>query len=247
MIALEEALRDVGEHLDHPAGDGLAASVRSAIDAQDHVASRQERAGGRPWLIAAAVAAALIVAGTAYGPTRTAVADWLGIGTVEVKRDDRPASPEGADPVPGAPGDAPGRLTLDEAQAVVDFPIALPADDDELRGVAVDARVPGGLVALDFGAFTLVEIASAPGAEPWVAKTVPEESRIVAVLVGEAPGLWIGGLPHEVGYYDREGNQRSDTLRRSGPVLLWERDGVTYRIEGFTEADAALAVAEAVG
>jgi hypothetical protein len=30
-------------------------------------------------------------------------------------------------------------------------------------------------------------------------------------------------------------------------VLLWERDGVTYRIEGIDDVDDALRVAESIG
>jgi hypothetical protein len=131
------------------------------------------------------------------------------------------------------------------AQEAVAFETALP-EGAVLQGVDVDARVPGGLVVLDFGGFTLIEIASAPGTEPWLAKTIPQGGRVEPVLVDGQAGLWISGMPHEIAYYDREGNERGDTVRRSGPVLLWERNGVTYRIEGFTDRDDALRVAEAL-
>ena len=54
--------------------------------------------------------------------------------------------------------------------------------------------------------------------------------------------MWIAA-PHAIAFIDRAGNFVTDTLRRSGPVLLWERDGVTYRIEGLDSLDDAQAVA----
>jgi hypothetical protein len=49
-----------------------------------------------------------------------------------------------------------------------------------------------------------------------------------------------------VRYLDRSGNFRTDTVRRSGAVLLWERAGVTYRIEGPTRLAEAKRIAATV-
>jgi hypothetical protein len=183
----------------------------------------------------------------AYGPTRTAVADWLGIGTVRVEQSGAPARPEGDRPVPGGPDDPAGPLELEEAQDRVDFPIVTPSFEGlGLEGVAVDGRVPGGVVVLTYADFTLIEVATEPGAEPWLAKTSGPDAHVTAALVRDRPALWITGTPHEIAYYDREGEQRHDTVRRSGPVLLWERDGVTYRLEGIADFASALAVANSM-
>ena len=56
------------------------------------------------------------------------------------------------------------------------------------------------------------------------------------------PGLWIPQV-HEIGYSNRNGGFAIDTVRRSGPVLLWQHAGVTYRIEGLRSLAAAQAVA----
>jgi hypothetical protein len=57
--------------------------------------------------------------------------------------------------------------------------------------------------------------------------------------------MWIPDI-HRIGYFDRTGELRSDTVRRSGPVLLWERDGVTYRVEGPHTRAEAMAIADVV-
>ena len=94
---------------------------------------------------------------------------------------------------------------------------------------------------LRYPRFTLVEIASRGENGPILLKmlgALPVEN----VTVAGVPGLWISGA-HEVGYVGRDGSIRTDTVRRSGPVLLWERGDVTYRIEGVDRRADALAIA----
>ncbi len=187
------------------------------------------------------------------GPARHAIADWLGIGAIEV-RHSGPSVPAATGPntVPGAVG-AGTTVTgtaavrqLAAARTKVQFPIATPSPEraGALAGVAVDARVPAGLVVLRYPRFTLVEVASRGDSRPILRKTLAT-ARVVDVTVAGVPGMWITG-PHIVGYVGRDGNFRTDTVRRSGPVLLWERGEVTYRIEGIDLLADALAVADSL-
>ena len=48
---------------------------------------------------------------------------------------------------------------------------------------------------------------------------------------------------HEFLYLDANGNPQPDTARLAANTLLWERDGVTYRLESALDRDAALALA----
>ena len=52
-----------------------------------------------------------------------------------------------------------------------------------------------------------------------------------------------GAFATVIGYVDRSGRFITDTVRRSGAVLMWERGGVTYRIEGLRSLDDAQAAA----
>ena len=102
----------------------------------------------------------------------------------------------------------------------------------------------GGLVVLRYPRFTLVEIAGDEHG-PTIGKILDPNARVEPVTVDGQPGLWIVGA-HEVGYFDRSGNFATDTVRRSGPVLLWQRSGVTYRIEGLARLSDALRTARSL-
>lgn len=253
MIDLERALFDLAENLDHPAGDHLADAVRARISLSGLGAAYDEapRRRVRTLLTIAAVILAIAVAVVAIAPARHAIADWLGIGAVEVRVSDHrlPTGPT-ALTVPGAPDatttTADARRQFAAAQRAVQFTIATPRDaaTGALAGVELDRRVPGGLVVLRYPRFTLVEIATQQPALP-LGKLVGTVARAQRVTVAGRPGLWIAGA-HQIGYLDRSGAFETDTVRTSGPVLLWERAGVTYRIEGFSRLGAAQQVARSV-
>ena len=60
----------------------------------------------------------------------------------------------------------------------------------------------------------------------------PNVTTVEHVTVDGVDGVWLSGGPHAIGYLDSDGAFRTETLRRVGDVLVWERLGVTYRIEG---------------
>jgi hypothetical protein len=62
------------------------------------------------------------------------------------------------------------------------------------------------------------------------------------VRVGGAPGVWIDG-PHELLVLDRAGEVRVEPARLATKTLVWQRDGVTLRLEGDLTLPQALAVA----
>ena len=75
--------------------------------------------------------------------------------------------------------------------------------------------MPGGLVALSYEHFTLVEVASAPDQPPPLGKQIGPTTHVENVTVNDRPGLWITG-PHDIGYIDRTGEFQIDTVRRCG-------------------------------
>jgi hypothetical protein len=246
VIDLDAALFDLAEHLDHPAAENLADVVRSRVAPGVTHARRRMHAV----LAVAAAHGVLTAALLAIAPARHAIADWLGIGAVEVRVSEGTLPPAtGANTVPGAPNTgtaAPGPVVarqLGAARAAVKFAVQTPRTESAgaLAGAEVDSRVRDGLIVLRYPRFTLVEIASRGENGPILRKMLGAAS-VENVTVAGVPGLWIAGA-HEVAYVDRNGHVRTDTVRRSGPVLLWERGDVTYRIEGLHRLADALAIA----
>jgi hypothetical protein len=253
VIDLEHALTDLADHLDYPGFDSTS----------DQAAALRDRLGGTrrnyALLVAAAVIVFVVAGVVAIAPAREAVADWLGIGAVEIRRSGQPVpTATGRAPVPGATG-TPGTANpaaaaqLAEARRSVDFAIRTPSASaaGALTKVAVDRRVPGGLVALSYRRFTVVEIATDPTKPMPLFKFVGGADLVDTTVAGQSgtgthPGLWVGA-PHAVGFIDRSGEYVQDTVRRSGPVLLWQDSGVTYRIEGLRTLDEARAVAATLG
>jgi hypothetical protein len=257
VIDLDAALTDLADHLDHPRGDHIAEAVLMRISAEAPSRSPRAHRRSRPSrarVVLAVAAAIVLIAGTilAVAPARRAIADWLGIGAVQIVTTDHPL-PTGSSAltVPGAPDATPTGASAQQfaaAQKAVSFTIATPRDPaiGPLLGVATDSRVPGGLVALRYKGFTLVEIATNRnvGGET-VGKFIGSQTRTESVTVAGSAGLWVTGA-HQIGYLSRSGNVETETVRRAGPVLLWARNGVTYRVEGVPHLTDALAIATSI-
>ena len=71
-------------------------------------------------------------------------------------------------------------------------------------------------------------------------ETTPEES---VRFVGDLLCAWLEGTPHQFFYRDSAGNPSPETLRLAGNTLLWEQDGVTFRLEAQVARDEALRIA----
>jgi hypothetical protein len=268
---LEARLSDLGGILAHPAGDALVDAVLARLggsedldhrEASDLPATPVPTPGVRSvavdvstdsssrWprrcVVAAVVVLALLVGLVAYGPSRTAIADWLGIGAVRFTSEGPLPSGLPARPGPTNRGGAGvGSSAFADARRKVSFPIvrADPARAGAATAIEADANVPGGLVSVTYDRFTLTEIAAQPDGQPIATKMLPPGTRVEYLSVNGRHGAWISGSPHELGYLDANGAYRNETVRRVGNVLLWEEGGVTYRIEGLDAEEEALAIA----
>jgi hypothetical protein len=255
---LEARLTDLGEHLDHPDAPDLASVVVARIAAGGAAGRRGRSRSGRHVdrraLVAAAAIVALALALVSYGPSRTAIAQWLGIGVVEVRDDpDAGTRPDGSNPFPGhvstpggssaLPAVSPNQII--DAGALAGLTVQLPTAAGIGAPTAVSAEVVdgGGVVAVTYRDFTLVEMRGT-GERPLVSKTNGPGTRAEDTLVNLHPALWITGSPHEVAYIGVDGDLHIDSVRRAGDVLLWVVDGVTYRVEGVTDQAEARRIAE---
>ena len=63
------------------------------------------------------------------------------------------------------------------------------------------------------------------------------------VINGEA-GIWISGEPHAVEFIDGDGRFQEDSGRLAGNSLLWEMGVLTLRLEGVSDLERAIEIAE---
>jgi hypothetical protein len=210
MSELERTLAGLAAEIEWP--DTPALELRL-----DPVAARPRRR--RRWLVVA-IAVALVAIGIAFAvpPARSAILDFFHIGGVSVERVDtlpfaeqRPFTVGLGEPV-----------SREAAEAVLGGPFAFPSSVDEAQLYERDGIVstvlatPTPVLLSEFSQFGSGSIV-----KKTTAGAIVEHMRIDA----GAEGLWIAGEQHIVMWPQAP-------PRLAGNVLVWERDGVTYRLEG---------------
>ena len=271
---LERRLNDLGPHL-FPVTPDLATRVRHRLE---HDMARSTIAPNRhPWEVGrelrnvplaawlvAAILLILIAGSLALFPAaRNAIADRLGLQGVLIHWVEEIPTPEPSQV--GLPLTLGRRVTLDEAQAAVDFPVLVPAaagfdspgeiyllDGDEGEMVSFVYPAGPGLPESDVtGVGALLTQFQGEADRGLIEKGLPDsgpnESRLEAVSVGGEPGFWISGAPHGFFFVCYDGGEcRQERYRLAGDVLLWEQDGLTLRLESTLSLDEALVIAESV-
>ncbi len=236
---LAAELRALSEWLEVPEPRDARAGVRARLTA----ATRPARARRRWRVVVAALVAAVLVAvvppaRAAVASAVTAVLDFAGVQV----RPGRPAPVPTPSPLPSVHS-----APLDRARRLAHFPIGVPAalgvpDDVQLADPGPDGapRVVsllyrGGTVRLDEfdGQLDLAFVKS---------QAVPD---VQWTEVGQWPGIWLP-TPHAIEYVDRDGTVHHETARSAGPTLVWTDGRVTYRLEGLSTVDSAVAVATTV-
>lgn len=259
------AVQDLARAFEYPPAPDLVAGVRAQLRA-----GRPVRAAYRPrlaWALAAVVLA--LAALLAVPQVRAAIADILQIGGIRVYL----VAPT-ATPVPLTPTSAPaggisrpvtatptpqpsptplasvldlaGETTLDRARAEANFDIGLPAypaDLGEPDRVFVQ-QFGGPLVVLAWTAagqpdrviLSLHEFGPGTYADKFQPKVVQETT------VGGGRALWTEGAHLLV---LQSGEMETRELVRAH-TLIWQRDGVTYRLETGAGLDEAVRIAESV-
>lgn len=239
MSDLEARLSELGDHLDVPAGDGLAIAVVSRITPT-----------GRPtrlrrwwrWLAGGAV---VIAAGAGLSP---AVADLLGVGGVSVRMDSvpTPSTLSPSAPPPTLPPLDLGRpVALDEVTALAGFAPLLPTVLGTPDEVSIDERGKVPIVWLRWkGGPLLTELAGGMPDMPVIQKFAGG-ADIRWVRAGSRPALWIQAA-HEIVVSEIDGEMVVQRLRTADSTLLLEIDGVTIRVETTRGLDEALRIAESL-
>jgi hypothetical protein len=190
----------------------------------------------RMLLVAAAAVVVLVTLGLAVAPAREAVADWLGIGSTEVRID-----PEQGEPSPQMPRLADGAQAVDERGARAALGRALPELSEVFAGSAPEYAIPieGGVLVRWTGHDETLWIRPGGADSAVLVKKYSQPDAEIEEVddLGDA-ALWLG---------------RSHVLQTPGRavaashVLLWLDGGFEWRLEGDLGRDDMIAIARALG
>ena len=178
--------------------------------------SRRRRRRG----LVVTIALVVVAIGIAFAvpPARSAILDFFHLGGVTVERvDTLPDAPER--PLESGLG-APVGAGI--AEAVLGAPFLLPDVDDEPQ-----LYETGGVVSAVVEVPERVLISQFRPSGSMLKKLYGMARIERAPIVPGTGGFWIAGQPHVVYWLEAP-------PRLAGNVLLWERGGITYRVEGKT-------------
>lgn len=236
MSDLERALVELGRSVHVPEPSPISARVASQL--RKEARPKRRRLG---WLVVAPVAVALLTA-VAIPQARTALERILHIGGVQIERVDQlPAITPRA---PLAPGRA---MTLASAQRLLPFVLSLPASNCTPDHVSVAADPPGGQVTMIYGnlkkpRLLITEFKATRVGEAYRKAATPR-TAVETTTVAGAPAIWLGGATHTFGFVDNSGTTRGASTRLAGNTLVWQRNGITYRLEAKISKDDAIDLA----
>lgn len=243
---LEAALADLGTALEWPAAPALAASVSAAIRA-----GGERRPAWRPLRrgLALGLLAALLVAGLA-------VAIGFALGGLRIITGGPPPG-EALPPALVAERGFGERASLDDARRSLGR-LLVPADDamgppdhvyfDAGTGSAALAWTarPGLPADPGSGLGIVVTQFHADIGPQTFEKAISSGTSIEQAEVDGGTGYWIEGGEHFFYFRDARGEVLETTIRMVGTTLMWERDGLTVRIEGAPGLAAAVRIAESM-
>lgn len=187
------------------------------------------------WLRARAgrllAALVVLVFGVAVSPVGAQVAEWFDFHGVLVGPEED--EPEGEPTIPPAPGE----LTVGQAAELVAFRPVVPRILGEPDAVSVSED--GRLLSMSWGSGReTVRLDQFEGSiQPAFYKASSDVRR---VDVDGRDGLWFP-TPHAVDVLTLAGEPATLEPRLAAPTLVWETDGVTYRLESrFTEGESVV-------
>lgn len=262
---IARALVDASGMIDFPPTPELATAVRARLNRAPH-RPQPPRIVPVPWFRAAvaalAVVAILLAFVTITPPVRDAVADWLGLRGVAIVPVPEPtpdaAIPSGSPAVGAALLDG-RRVSLAEASGLVSFPIMTPAASlvGPPDAVYVAGDPPGGRVTLTYAPRPDLPETRETGVGllvtqfrgesiPFIQKGLSRGVTATPTNVSGARAFWIAGAPHLLITRDRTGAMHEQPSRLAANTLLWERDGITYRLESSLDLETAIRIAESM-
>jgi hypothetical protein len=259
---LDQQLRALPPLVRFPPTPDLASTVQTFIAAQAALSTpvRPERVWLRTRRLAVAAMVLLLLAVgalIAFPQARSSLAKRFGVDGIEIIFvDETPtpaASPIGISLVLG------DEMSLDEAQSSVDFPVQVPAvygEPDEIYVRELQSETVVTLLyrpranlpmAAETGVGALLMEFATSNRPADIAKRVSMGSGMVEeVSINNGFGYWVTGQSELVIYQDPTEDYEDFASRDSANVLIWEADGVTYRLESALGQDDAVLAAESL-
>jgi hypothetical protein len=230
MSELELALTRIGRELDYPETPELVPAVRRRL------AERRRVSWRRPLVVALAALAVVAAAVLAVPQARSAILDWLGIGSVTVRYvDDLPELERTGDLGLG------DEMSLSEARERASFPIQVPTIDG-LDDPKTFFRGEIGQVSFLYGSQDDPKLLITQIIGTGALEKLLHETNLEIITVDGARGAWLSGGEHVL-FLPGLGQQRL-----VGNVLILERpDGVTTRIEADVSKDEAIRIYRSMG
>lgn len=262
-------LSEVRPRVAYPPTPDLAQTVRIALTRPPAPSRRAARwpfqlSPHRAAALAALALAVLLLGMFVLFPSApVAIADRLGLRGVTIRFLDEAPTP--------APSPVGGRLALgrridlDDARAQVAFPIHVPTLDgfDSPDEVYLSLGPSDGMVSFVYRAASGLPPTPETGVGALLTQFRAETDRdlieksllgkglsptatLELVSVNGGRGFWIEGPGHFFLYRDSAGSVELEEYRLAGNALLWEQDGLTFRLESALPKERAVALAESV-
>jgi hypothetical protein len=221
---LEQQLRELGATL-FPAEPDLRSAVRAGLEPRPP----QRRLPTRPLLAFAALLLATLVAALAIPQARSALERWLGIGAARIEPVDKLPRLRPGIALRGEPA------TRAEAQHAFGRPLLLPTT----LGVPDEIRIAPGLgVVFGWGKPVRIRLLELVPGGSILKKLVTVDTTVQRLYIDGRLAVWIQGR-HGVQY-------NLGQPETAGNALIWERDGVTLRLDGRIDRAYALRIARSV-
>ena len=240
MSGLEHELHALAPLVEWPHEPDVAPAVAVRIAAPRSRRRPSFRVGAALAVVLLALAVALAVP-----PARTAIFDWLGIGSARIVRVDElpPLQLNASLELLGE------RTTLADARRRAGFPVAEPPQGepapDEVR--VVDGRRVS-YIWRDGERIRLL-VTQVPGLlqrGEILRKLIPQTVRIERLTIDGDGAVFLTGGPHAVFLLDPNGSFEEDHGWLAGATLLVDRGGSTLRIEGDLDRDRAVELARSM-
>ncbi|MEP6667444.1 MAG: hypothetical protein ABJA81_13435 [Nocardioidaceae bacterium] len=257
---VEQALRDLAEHLPTNTDRDLSSGVVERINSDD--ASSADGRPSRlmvPWRpVLVGVCLMLVAAIGLVSPVRDAAAAVLELVGIDIRQAEEGASPPA--PSPPVDGELGTQVPVGDISEVSGFTVPQPRiatlgepdeayllDGGDHQAVTMVWRHRAGIpVASASGASALLTVFhGGPPEKEFLQKVLFQGSRAHQVSINGDLGVFVDG-PQTVIYLSSDRDVQEAQSRLSGNSLIWQQDGLTLRLESELEKRASLAIARSV-
>lgn len=255
-IELEERLRDLSQHVPFPPTPAIASAVLSSIETERRT-DRSALDRGRLVFWAAAVLVLIATAIAAIPSTRHAVARWFDIPGIHISWSNESTRPDVQAEIRLGLG---ASVSIDDAVDSAGFTIKMPTIPTTTTPgeIFYNPSTPGGLVSFVYVAsddlpvvegtdvgLLITQFAADPDSV-WASKALFAGREMDVVRINGLEAMWFPDT-HVISIQpEGAGEVTAPFTRSTGSVLLWNHDGVTYRIEGNIPRDEMIAIAESM-